>query len=406
MSDWAAELARPTSSRILLVVLDGLGGLPLNGRTELEQARTPNLDSLAKNSSLGVLVPVEHGIIPGSGQAHIALFGYDPFRYQVGRGVLECLGVGLNPGPGDLCCRANFCNFDGQVVTSRRAVDQKGERMSTELCRELCDRLQAAFDCGIEDVRVIVRSGEEHRFAVMFAGSGLADGATDSDPGSEGLRPRQVEGKGGAEKTARVANEFIRRCAEVLVDRQQANYVLLRGLGLRPQWPTLEERFRLRAACVAAYPMYRGLAELVGMNVVRDVRGDWPSQVDVVEAIRTSYDFVFFHLKDTDRAGEDGRFERKVELIETFDAEVLPRLRECGFDVLCLTGDHSTPAVMKKHSWHPIPVLLWSRYAMPEGDGAGFTERICLRGNLGVIYSRQLMGLLLAHAGKLNKFGA
>ncbi|MEO0074151.1 MAG: phosphoglycerate mutase, partial [candidate division WOR-3 bacterium] len=214
MSDWLARLAKPTSSRIFLVVLDGLGGLPLNRRTELEQAHIPNLDELARDSSLGALVPIEHGITPGSGQAHIALFGYDPFAYQVGRGVLECLGVGLSPGPGDICCRANFCNFDGRVVTSRRAVDQNGERMRTELCRELCDGLQRAFEDGIEDVQVTVRSGEEHRFAVMFSGGGLEDGATDSDPGADGLPPRQVEASGGAEKTARVANAFIRRCAE------------------------------------------------------------------------------------------------------------------------------------------------------------------------------------------------
>lgn len=405
MSDWVAKLAKSTPSRILLTVLDGLGGLPFNGHTELEQARTPNLDVLAKSSSLGALVPIEHGIAPGSGQAHIALFGYDPFAYQVGRGVLECLGVGLSPGQGDVCCRANFCNFDGQVVTSRRAVDQRGERMSTELCRELCGRLQKAFESGIEDVSVTVRSGEEHRFAVMFSGPGLEDGASDSDPGVEGLPPRQVEGS-RVEKTARIANEFIRRSAEVLGSRKQANYVLLRGLGIRPQLPTFGERFRLRSVCVAAYPMYRGLAELVGMDVARDGRDDWLSQLDVLERVGKDYEFTFFHLKDTDKAGEDGLFERKVRLIERFDAEILPRLVAWGFDVLCLTGDHSTPSVMKKHSWHPVPVLLWSRYAMPEGSSAVFTERACLRGNLGVIYSRQLMGLLLAHAGKLDKFGA
>ncbi|MBM3314702.1 phosphoglycerate mutase [candidate division WOR-3 bacterium] len=417
MSDLTSKLARPSESRILLVVLDGLGGLPLDTRTELEKAHIPNLDRLAKESSLGALVPIEHGVTPGSGPAHIALFGYDPVEFEVARGVLECLGVRLDVKSGkDLCARANFANVKDGRATDRRAKDANGERMPTRLCEQLCAELQVAVS-EIEDSKVVTHCGEEHRFAVMFRGPGFADGATDSDPGKDDLPVKQVGGPPGTEKTARVANEFIRRCIPALEDaaarglkpREQSNYVLLRGLGVRPgqeKWPTLGERFKLKAACVAAYPMYRGLGELLGMNVRWDVGKEWDSGLAEVERASHDHTFVFLHLKDTDKAGEDGKFDAKVTLLERFDSEVLPRLTGLEPDVLCITGDHSTPAAMRGHSWHPVPVLLRSKYALAEGRTARFSERACLRGNLGVIYSKQLMGLLLAHAGKLDKFGA
>jgi 2,3-bisphosphoglycerate-independent phosphoglycerate mutase len=399
------QLARKSDSRILLVVLDGLGGLPRGDRTELEAAATPNLDRQARHSALGCLIPVEQGITPGSGPAHVSLFGYDPVEFQVGRGVLECLGVGLDPGPKDLCARANFANISGGVIADRRAK-KENQRMATALCQELCAGLQKAIPC-IGDVKVVIRSGEEHRFAVMFQGPGLGEkGLNDSDPGHEHEAPEEVKSsEPDAQKSARLANEFIRLCGERLAGRAQANGVLLRGLGLAPVWPSMAERFKLKPACIAAYPMYRGLARLVGMSIL-PAGSTWESGVETLALHKSEHDFFFLHLKELDKAGEDGDFDRKVELIERFDEEILPQLLGLGFDVLCITGDHSTPAVMRSHSWHYVPVMLHSGYVRPQVSVDHFGERDCLAGSLGRLYSKQLMAVLLAHAGKLGKFGA
>ncbi len=395
------QLATKGTSRILLVVLDGLGGLPQEDKTELEAAAIPNLDRLAKQSTLGLLVPVEPGVTPGSGPAHLALFGYDPVKYQVGRGVLEALGVGLDVRRGDLCCRANFAYVgpDGKIK------DRRAGRISTESSAKLCARL--ADQVGkIEGVEVIVKPGKEHRFAVVFRGEGLADGLTDSDPGHDGLPPVDVRPlKPEADKSARIVNAFVAKCAEVLASEPLANWVLLRGLASIPAIPTFLERYRLNAACVAVYPMYRGLARLVGMEVL-DSRGTWDDEVAVLSRHAQDYDFYYLHFKETDMAGEDGDFDAKVELLERFDEEIVPRLVSIGFDVLCITGDHSTPAVLKGHSWHPVPVLIWSKYARPQILSGGFSERACNQGSLGRLRSRELMTVLLAHSLRLAKYGA
>ena len=397
----ADSLAVESRSRILLVVVDGLGGLPLRSRTELESAAAPNLDRLASESALGLLIPVEPGITPGSGPAHLALFGYDPVEYQVGRGVVEALGVGFDIAPGDLCGRANFATVgpDG-LLTDRRAG-----RLATDESAALCRRLQEQVS-RIEDVEVVVRPGKEHRFVVVFRGPGLEEGLSDSDPQHDGFAAAEVRALApGASKSARIANEFVARCAELLGAEKRANCVLLRGLARRPVMPSFGERFRLRAACVAAYPMYRGLARLVGMDVL-ETSEDWDEEVGTVRQAMGEYDFFYLHFKETDKAGEDGDFDTKVELVERFDEDVLPALVSLGFDVVCITGDHSTPAVMHGHSWHPVPALVWSRYTRPQFRADSFGERACAQGSLGTIYSRQLMTMLLAHALRLRKFGA
>ncbi len=399
--DLLDSLAVKSERKILLVVVDGLGGLPWRDKTELESAWIPNLNRLAAKSGLGLLAPVDIGITPGSGPAHMALFGYDPVEYLVGRGVMEALGIGLNPGPSDLCARANFATAgpDG-IIADRRAG-----RIPTELCAELCERLQVAIPT-IEDVKVVVRPGTGHRFVVVFQGPGLGGGLTDSDPQHNGLKPLRVEPETpGAAKSARIANQFIERCTGLLTDQLQANFVLLRGLALPPAIPSMQERFKLTPACVAAYPMYRGLAKLVGMEVLE--AGDtWQSEIEAVRKHLSAYDFFFLHFKETDKTGEDGKFEAKQELIEQFDEEVLPQLLALKFDVLCITGDHSTPAVMGAHSWHPVPMLLSSPYVRPQVRVEEFGERACVRGIIGYMPSVKLMNLLLAHSLKLRKFGA
>lgn len=398
------SLAVPTDSRVLLVVLDGLGGLPRQDKTELESAWIPNLDRLAARSGLGLLTPVEIGVTPGSGPAHLGLFGYDPVEHQVGRGVLEALGLDLEVGPGDLCARANFCTLaaDGTVV------DRRAGRIPTQLCEELCRELQSAAG-SVDGVEVTIRPGKEHRFAVVFRGDGLAGGLADSDPLHEGLKPLAVSaldsGDAAAARTAAMVNRFISRCGEQLGRRDRANGVLLRGLALPPAIPSMQQRFKLRPACVAAYPMYRGLARLVGMEVL-PCGTTWSDEVAAVARYRDRYDFFFLHFKETDAAGEDGNFELKQELLERFDEEIVPQLLDLHFDVLCITGDHSTPAMMAGHSWHPVPMLLSGAYCRPQVTLDTFGERACARGTIGRVYSKHLMALMLAHALKLRKFGA
>jgi len=383
-------------------VLDGLSGLPRKGRTELESAAIPHLNKLSTKAGLGLLVPVDVGITPGSGPAHLALFGYDPIRYIVGRGVLEALGVGLQPGPSDLCARANFASLaaDGTIK------DRRAGRIPTKLCGELCQRLQTAIPT-IDDVKVQVTPGIGHRFVVVFNGPGLGDGLSESDPQHDGLKPLTITSSArAAVKSARVANRFIELAAETLKDRDRANFVLLRGLALPPSIPSMRDRFKLTPACVAAYPMYRGLAKLVGMDVL-ETGSTWESEV---KALRQhwgdGHDFFFLHLKETDKSGEDRDFDAKQEWIERFDEEILPQLLALKPDVFCVTGDHSTPAEMGAHSWHEVPVLIDSPYVRAPDRRDEFGERACARGTIGRIESVKLMNLLLAHSLKLKKFGA
>jgi 2,3-bisphosphoglycerate-independent phosphoglycerate mutase len=400
--DLLESLAVKNEKKILLVVLDGLGGLPRKGKTELESASIPHLNRLSSKAGLGLLTPVDIGITPGSGPAHLALFGYDPLKYDVGRGVLEALGVGLHPASSDLCARANFATLapDGTLK------DRRAGRIPTEFCAELCERLQAAIP-KIEDTKVTVRPGIGHRFVVVFEGAGLVGGLTDSDPQQDGLKPLSVTSPDrAAAKSTRVANRFIELAAAALQNQDKANFVLLRGLAQPPSLPSMRDRFKLTPACVAAYPMYRGLAKLVGMDVL-EAGSTWESEVTTLRKHWDGgHDFFFLHLKETDKAGEDGDFETKQALIEQFDEEILPQLQMLKPDVLCITGDHSTPALKAGHSWHGVPVLLASPYMLPDDSREEFGERSCARGTIGRIDSVKLMNLLLANSLKLKKFGA
>jgi 2,3-bisphosphoglycerate-independent phosphoglycerate mutase len=400
--DLLESLVIKNDKRILLVVLDGLGGLPRKGKTELESASIPHLNKLAAKAGLGLLTPVEIGITPGSGPAHLGLFGYDPLKYDVGRGVLEALGIGLHPAPSDLCARANFATLapDGTLK------DRRAGRIPTELCAKLCERLQDVIS-KIDDTMVTVRPGIGHRFVVVFGGDGLVGGLSDSDPQQDGLKPLPVGASDkAAAKSVQVANRFIELAAAVLKSEDRANFVLLRGLALPPTIPSMRDRFKLAPACVAAYPMYRGLAKLVGMDVL-ETGSTWESEVKTLRKHWGSgHDFFFLHLKETDKAGEDGNFDAKQELIEQFDEDVLPQLQLLKPDVLCITGDHSTPALKAAHSWHEVPVLLASPYVRASDSGEEFGERACGRGTLGRIESVKLMNLLLANSLKLKKYGA
>ncbi|MDI6831006.1 MAG: 2,3-bisphosphoglycerate-independent phosphoglycerate mutase [Actinomycetota bacterium] len=399
--DLLARLAGKAASRMILLVMDGLGGLPHpdTGLTELETACTPNLDALAAESACGLIHAIGPGITPGSGPAHMALFGYDPVRFEVGRGVLSALGVGMDLGPDDLAARVNFCTVEGGVITDRRAG-----RIPTETNARLCERLSAI---ALPGVKVVIRPEKEHRAALVFTAPGLSDRVTDTDPQRTGLAPLPCEplpdGGEEAERTASIVNSYLDQAREVLADEHPANMIVTRGFAKLPHIPRMTELYGLRAAAVATYPMYRAVARLVGMEVL-DTGPSFADQVGALREAWDGYDYFFVHYKYTDSRGEDGDFDAKVACIEEVDAE-LPRLMELDPEVLVVTGDHSTPALLKGHSWHPSPLLLRSRRERSDGVES-FGETACLRGCLGVFSAVELLPLMLANAGRLEKFGA
>ena len=401
------SLKQKNSSKIVLCVLDGLGGLPVNGKSELEFASTPNLDAISKHSALGLQHPVSVGITPGSGAAHLGLFGYDPLVYDIGRGVLEVLGLGLEMTSHDLAIRGNFATVeyeDGKpIVTDRRAG-----RISTQENQRITEKIRSKID-EIHDVKVSITSGLEHRFALILSFPlslpETSDDISDTDPQEVGKSPIIPKGRNiTAQKVAKELEKIINEIVEVIKDEKKANYILLRGISTFPKLPTYEDRYGLNAGCIATYPMYKGVSKLVGMEVL-EVKGDSiESEVDTLIRDYDSKDFFYMHIKKTDSYGEDGNFEAKAKVIEEFDAQ-LPRILKLSPEVLLITGDHSTPAAMKAHSWHPVPVLLQSKHCFGN-NSSGFSENGCRAGELGIFKSTDLMPLMLAHGGRLKKYGA
>jgi 2,3-bisphosphoglycerate-independent phosphoglycerate mutase len=400
-----AKLTVKTDAKLALVVLDGLGDLATKEQgfmTPLEAARTPNLDRLAKIGAQGRMIPVAPGITPGSGPGHLGLFGYDPLEYQVGRGVIEALGLGVELKGGDVAARANFCTVnDKGIVTDRRAG-----RIETALTEELCEMLSRKVK-KVGDAEVMIKPGKGHRFVVVFRGTGLEGPLTDADPNREGLPipavaptdPNSVKQK----KTAEMVAQFYQQAAPVLAGKKPANGFLMRGIAHQPHLATFQERYGLQAACLAVYPMYKGLAQLVGMTKIEGPQ-TIAGQFERYLAEYANFNYFFIHYKYTDMHGEDGNFEAKKKAIEEFDA-ALPILLKKQPDVLAITGDHSTPCHVKGHSWHPQPVLLVS-------DCSGtdklerFTETGANLGSLGIFESKYLMRLMQANARMFDKFGA
>jgi len=394
----AKELSVQTDSKIVLLVIDGLGGLPVRDKTELETAETRHLDRLTLRGCCGVTDPVFMGITPGSGPAHLALFGYDPLRYRLGRGILEALGSDVEVERGDLVARGNFATFKNGLITDRRAG-----RIPTSECERLCHILNKAFS-GRKDPEFAFFPGKEHRFVARFRAPGLADQLTDADP-QEDHRPPVPAHPLAPEsaKAAGVVNRFLEDVMSVLKSEPVANAVLLRGFSVQPSIPQIPDLYRLRPAAIANYPMYRGLAKLLGMTAYPA----GPATQDLfntLEAHWAEHDFFYIHYKKTDAAGEDGNFEAKVRAIEEIDA-FIPRIEALAPEVLVVTADHSTPSLAKGHSFHPNPFLLVAPTALPDATGV-FTERECARGLLGRFRSIYAMPLMLAHAAKLKKFGA
>lgn len=388
-------------TKIVLLVMDGLGGLPMtpSGKTELETAKTPNMNKLAEKSILGLQQPLLPGMTPGSGPAHIGLFGYDPIKYSIGRGVLSALGVDFDLHPEDVTARGNFCTVDENgIITDRRAG-----RIPTEVGEELCKLL--SDNIKIPGVDIILTPEKEYRFVFVLRSEGLNGEVGDTDPQAVGKRALKAEALvPDAIHTAELIQAFVEQAAIVLKDQHPANSLVLRGFSQLPKWPKFGDVFGVRPIAIAMYPMYRGVAKLVGMNVMPAAHS-MEEEIDMLEAEWNNYDFFFVHIKKTDSAGEDGNFDLKVNIIEQVDA-LLPRILALNPDTLLITGDHSTPALMRSHSWHPVPTLLYSELCRPDGI-AEYGERACLKGSLGPNFpSYELMPLALAHAKRIEKFGA
>ncbi|AIH03748.1 2,3-bisphosphoglycerate-independent phosphoglycerate mutase [Thermodesulfobacterium commune] len=402
------KLIKKGDAKIVKVVLDGVGDLPVkDGKTPLELAYTPNLDQLAKKSATGLHIPVDYGITPGSGPGHLGIFGYDPSQVTIGRGVLEALGVGIELKDTDIAVRGNFATVEYQNQNPI-VIDRRAGRIPTEENQRLIAKLSEKIK-NIDGVEVILKSGMEHRFVVVFRFqeklSDLVNKLNDTDPQVLGKPPIPVSSPyPELKKVVEVVSKFIDQASEILKDEPKANYVLLRGFSVKPDLPTLQQRFGINPCCIATYPMYKGLASLVGMKVVPVKGTDLKDEIQALKEVWETYDYFFVHIKKTDSYGEDGNAEAKIKTIESFDQYLLEIL-DLNPQVLCITGDHSTPCIMKAHSWHPVPTLVWSPYVLGN-TSERFTERECLKGELGIFYAYKLMPLLLAHAGRLKKFGA
>ena len=397
-------LHKPADTKIVHLVLDGLGGLPreLDGKTELEAAFTPNLDALAARSQLGLAVPVRPGVTPGSGPAHLGLFGYDPLTYDVGRGVLSALGIGFDLQPQDVAARGNFATVDEQgLITDRRAG-----RIPTEYGQKMVELLRGIQLPGVQPFVDVVK---EYRFVLVLrptAGQTLYANIADTDPQQVGVPSLPARAKDEAsEATAELVNDWIAAARDVLADHAPANSLNLRGFAKDPGFPKFPEVFGLKAGAIATYPMYRGVAKLVGMEVLPVAGEEVEDEVETLRAHWDAYDYFFFHVKKTDSAGEDGDFDRKASVIAHVDEVVVPAILDLQPDVIVVTGDHSTPSSLKSHSWHPVPTLLWSPYGLPDGV-AEFGERACGRGSLGVFPASDELPLALGYALRLNKYGA
>jgi 2,3-bisphosphoglycerate-independent phosphoglycerate mutase len=395
------SLLTPANTKIVLLVMDGLGGLPMQpgGKTELETANTPNMDRLAAEGMLGQTLPIDYGVTPGSGPAHQSLFGYDPVKFEVGRGVLEALGVGMYVHRGDVAVRGNFCTIDA----SGKISDRRAGRIPSEEAEPLIEKLKAIK---LPGVVIEAKHVKEYRFALVMRGEGLSPELEETDPQRTGVAPLAVVAKvPEAQKTADLFNQWIAEAKKILADQPKANCLTLRGFATDPRLEHFKDKYNLRAACVAVYPMYKGVSSLVGMDII-NFEGETPAdEFAAIERIWNDYDFVFCHIKKTDSYGEDGNFDGKVHVIETVD-EALPHLLKLNPDVLIITGDHSTPCKLKSHSWHPVPFLMWAPATIRPDDQTSFGERACARGGLGTINSLEAMPLALAHAQRLTKFGA
>ena len=398
--DFLKRLIKPAKTKIVLLIMDGLGGLPNEpgGKTELEAAYTPNMDALAARSALGFSSPAGPGIAVGSGPGHLAIFGFDPIEYEIGRGALEALGVGLDLGPEDVAARGNFCKVDENGVL----LDRRAGRLATPEAIKLAHLLNGIQ---MEGVQIHIESVKEHRFAMLIRGAGLGAGLRDTDPLVDGVAPYKAAALDSASvRTADLLNQYLEKAREALQDEEHANMILLRGFDKLPVLPQYRDLFGLNAAAIAVNGMYKGVSKLVGMQVLPVEGKEIEDEFTTLERFWDQFDFFYLHIKQTDTHGEDGDFSKKVKVIEYVDTQI-PRILNLKPDVLLITGDHSSPAILKSHSWHPVPALLYGKHVR-EDNIAEFGERACARGSLGIMPATHYLPLMLANAERISKYGA
>lgn len=395
------SLVIKNNTKIIFLIMDGLGGMPIPGgsKTELETANTPNMDELARKSVCGLLDPVGPGITPGSGPAHFALFGYDPVENNIGRGLLEAAGVDYKMTEDDLLIRINFATIDKKgIITDRRAG-----RISTETNTRICRKLQENVKIN-SPVQFFFEPVKEHRALLVIRGKGLEEEIAETDPQKTGMAPLSPNPLSAeAKRTSEILAGIVESARRVLADEEKANMLLLRGYSKYKNFPSLSDRFGLKALAIASYPMYRGIARLLGMTIA-PLTDTVEAEIAELKNSYADYDFFFIHVKPTDSRGEDGDFEAKVKVIEKVDS-LLPEITGLNPDVMVITGDHSTPAELASHSWHPVPVILASKTCRPDRVEK-FGENECVFGGIGRMPTVYLMGLALAHALRLEKFGA
>ena len=398
-------LSQESDSKIVLLVLDGLGGMPMQvgGLTELETADTPQLDRMAQEGSTGRSIPIRPGVTPGSGPAHLSMFSYDPVQYDIGRGVLEALGIGFELSPNDLAARGNFATVDEAGLIS----DRRAGRIPTEECERLCEKLQANTSLADDGYEIFVKPVKEHRFVLVIRGEALGGELTETDPLVTGKPPLPVEDESDSSAgahTAALVNKWVAQARAVLVDEPQANSLNLRGLAKDPGLPLFTDIYQMRAAAIAVYPMYKGVAQLVGMDVI-DFEGDRPKhEFAALARVWDDYDFFFVHIKKTDSYGEDGNFEAKVHEIEAVD-QIISDLLALNPTVVIVTGDHSTPAKLRSHSYHPVPTLFWGEDVIAD-NAIAFGERASETGSMGVFHATEMIPWAMGYAGRLARFGA
>ncbi len=401
--EFIKKLIRKNSNKIILLVMDGVGGLPNEfGKTEIETAYTPNLDEVVKNSITGIADPVSIGITPGSGPGHLGIFGYDPTEWEIGRGVLAALGINFPIQKKDVAARGNFATID----KTGKIKDRRAGRIPTKLCRELTEKIQENIK-EINGIQIFVRPVMDYRFVVIFRGEGLSDKINNTDPQVTEVKPLSATAyKKDTEKMANIVNKFVERVRKIIKNEFPANGILLRGFAEYPNIPKMSEVYGLTSAAIATYPMYKGLAKLVGMDIL-DVPGtEITDELKVLKENYEKYDFFYFHIKKTDSYGEDGNFDAKVHLIEEVDKLIIPEILKLNPTVLTITADHSTPAIMKQHSFHGVPFVLYSQNARPDRAEYLSEREIGTKGGLGRFEAKNEIILMLAHAMKLKKFGA
>jgi 2,3-bisphosphoglycerate-independent phosphoglycerate mutase len=401
-TDILKHLIVKNDSKIIFLVMDGVGGLAMEGKsgTELQVARKPNLDALAAKSSCGTFDPVAPGITPGSGPGHFALFGYDPLTCNIGRGVLEAAGIEFKLTGKDVAIRVNFATAD----KNGNLVDRRAGRLDTEENKRVCAKLRQGVNLKKMGIDVFIEPVKEHRAAVVFRGENLSGDLEDTDPQITGVPPKAPKAMSpDGERMVPIVTEFLKQAHKLIADEPKANTMLLRGFAKFVPYPTMEDRYGLKCLAVANYPMYRGIANILGMTL-HPITKDIQTQFEAVRDQLKNYDFFFVHVKYTDSRGEDGDFDAKVKVIEEVD-RLLPILTDLHPDVMVVTADHSTPAVLKAHSWHPVPVLLQGKYARVDTVQT-FDEIACSTGVLGCRPMVNLMPLVLAHALRLQKYGA